>query len=352
MNLLKISAIPPGAVSSSPATYDEADANPYPNLPDPLTLKNGQKVTTASAWRNKRRAELLEDFQREIYGRTPKTPKVTWSVVSSTTGTNGEIPVVTKQLLGKVDNSSYPDISVEIQATLNTPANATGPVPVIILFGGGGFPPAAGAAAPPNPCAPPGGGGRARSACGGRRARPLARRWSHGPSRPNRPDMAAAGPREGLGLRQPQHGQRAGRLRRRPDVRHHRAGQQGPAARARRLGRALGLGLGREPAARLLRDRQGGRRQARRRAGAFALRQGGARRDGVRRALRDRLHQLVWSGRRQAPSPQVRRDDRERRQLVLPLDGRQLPEVHRALGHDAGRLARARSRSARRGRCS
>ena len=33
MNLLKISAIPPGAVSSSPATYNEADANPYPNLP-------------------------------------------------------------------------------------------------------------------------------------------------------------------------------------------------------------------------------------------------------------------------------------------------------------------------------
>ena len=31
MNLLKISAIPPGAVSSSPATYVEADANPYPN---------------------------------------------------------------------------------------------------------------------------------------------------------------------------------------------------------------------------------------------------------------------------------------------------------------------------------
>ena len=85
MNLLKISAIPPGAVSSSPATYNEAEANPYPNLPDPLTLKNGQKVTTAAVWRSKRRAELLEDFQREIYGRTPKTPKVTWSVVSTAT---------------------------------------------------------------------------------------------------------------------------------------------------------------------------------------------------------------------------------------------------------------------------
>ena len=57
------------------------------------------------------------------------------------------MPIVTKQLLGKVDNSSYPGITVEIQATLNTPANATGPVPVIILFGGGGFPPAAGVAA-------------------------------------------------------------------------------------------------------------------------------------------------------------------------------------------------------------
>ena len=83
MNQLKISAIPPGAVSSSPDTYNEATANPYPSLPDPLTLKSGQKVTTAAAWRSKRRAELLEDFQREIYGRTPKTPKVTWAIVST-----------------------------------------------------------------------------------------------------------------------------------------------------------------------------------------------------------------------------------------------------------------------------
>lgn len=43
MDLLKISGIPPGAASSSPATYDEATANPYPALPDPLTLRNGQK---------------------------------------------------------------------------------------------------------------------------------------------------------------------------------------------------------------------------------------------------------------------------------------------------------------------
>jgi hypothetical protein len=30
----------------NPANYDEAKANPYPNLPDAPTLKNGKKVTT------------------------------------------------------------------------------------------------------------------------------------------------------------------------------------------------------------------------------------------------------------------------------------------------------------------
>ena len=76
MDQLKISGIPPGAVSANIATYDEATANPYPTLPDPLTLKNGQKVTTAAMWKSRRRPELIEEFQREIYGRTPKTPKV------------------------------------------------------------------------------------------------------------------------------------------------------------------------------------------------------------------------------------------------------------------------------------
>ena len=32
------------------ANYDESKANPYPNLPDPLTLKNGKKVAKASDW--------------------------------------------------------------------------------------------------------------------------------------------------------------------------------------------------------------------------------------------------------------------------------------------------------------
>lgn len=118
------------------ANSDESKASPYTTLPDPLLLNNGQKVTNAKTWWNKRRPELVELFDREVYGRTPKkTPRVTWEVVSTTQEMNGDIPVTLKKLVGHVDNSSYPSIKVDIQLTLGTPANAKGPVPVIMEFG-------------------------------------------------------------------------------------------------------------------------------------------------------------------------------------------------------------------------
>src|SRR5688572_6765364 len=170
MDLLQIAAIPPGAPgSSNPETYNEANANPYPKLPDPLTLKNGRKVSSKDAWVKERRPEILEDFEREVYGRTPKvTPKVNWEVVSTTNGMNGDVPIITKQLVGHVDNSSYPAVTVDIQLTLVTPADAKGPVPVMMQFGGapggarGGAPPAGQAQTPATnaPAAPPRGGGR------------------------------------------------------------------------------------------------------------------------------------------------------------------------------------------------
>jgi hypothetical protein len=119
--------------------YDESKANPYPDLPDPLMLKNGQKVTDAKMWFEQRRPEILEDFEREVYGRTPKnTPKVTWEVISTTRGMLGSYAVVTKQLVGHVDNSAYPHVKLDIQVNLTTPASAKA-VPVIMQFGGFGF---------------------------------------------------------------------------------------------------------------------------------------------------------------------------------------------------------------------
>ena len=113
--------------------YDETKANVYPSLPDPLLLKNGKRVTTAQQWWTERRPEIVEDFDREILGRVPaNVPKVTWEVASTTQEKVGDVPVVTKKLVGHVDNSAYPRITVKIEVILTTPANAAGPVPVIM----------------------------------------------------------------------------------------------------------------------------------------------------------------------------------------------------------------------------
>jgi hypothetical protein len=139
---LKITSLRPGAspnpLAPNAANYDEARANPYPRLPDPLVLKNGKKVTSARMWRQQRRPEIIEDFDREVYGRAPKnTPKVTWEVTTRQE-TKFDIPVITKQLVGRVDNSAYPQITVNIQLTLTTPASARVGVPVMMEFGFGG----------------------------------------------------------------------------------------------------------------------------------------------------------------------------------------------------------------------
>jgi hypothetical protein len=170
MDALHITSLRQGANGNNPqapnaANYDESKANPYPTLPDPLVLNNGKKVTSAKMWWNQRRPEIVELFDREIYGRVPKNvPKVKWEVASTKNEMNGGVPVITKELVGHVDNSSYPAISVDIKVSLSTPANAKGPVPVIMEFGGGapiggggrGAPGTAAKAAPKQPAIPKG----------------------------------------------------------------------------------------------------------------------------------------------------------------------------------------------------
>lgn len=142
MDLLHIDSLRQGANGNNPqapnaANYDEAKANPYPNLPDPLVLNNGKKVTSAKMWWNQRRPEIVELFDREIYGRVPKNvPKVKWEVASTKNEMNGDVPVITKELVGHVDNSAYPEITVDMRVSLSTPAHARGPVPLIMEFGG------------------------------------------------------------------------------------------------------------------------------------------------------------------------------------------------------------------------
>jgi len=153
MTQLGITALRPGPSGneSAPnhANYDETTANPFPHLPEVLRLDNGKTVTAADDWWKRRRPEILEAFDREVLGRVPRqVPAVTWSVVESTTGLIGRHPVVGRQLVGKVDNASFPAINVDIKMAVVIPANATTPVPVMMMFGGGVLPQSVGGPAP------------------------------------------------------------------------------------------------------------------------------------------------------------------------------------------------------------
>ena len=142
LGIKKLRPGPSGDVSApNHANYDEAMANPCPQLPDILTTKNGKKVTDADTWWKQRRPEIAEDLEREVYGRLPKNiPKVTWTVKVTDREFIGRTPAIVKQLVGHVDNSAYPLINVDINMMLVVPTNVKGPIPVLMMFGFPSFP--------------------------------------------------------------------------------------------------------------------------------------------------------------------------------------------------------------------
>jgi hypothetical protein len=144
MHQLGIRVLRPGPSGdeSAPnhANYDEARANPFPQLPDALTFDDGQKVITQAMWQ-KRRQEIIDAFECCVYGRVPKNlPRVKWSVGAVDHEYIGFTPVIAKEVIGHVEDSSCPEISVNIRMVLVTPASAKGPVPVLIMFGPAAFP--------------------------------------------------------------------------------------------------------------------------------------------------------------------------------------------------------------------
>lgn len=140
LDQLGIKELRPGVNSDAnakvrPANYDEAKANPWPDWPDPLTYADGRKVATAEEWWSKRRPELVELFEREIYGRVPATaPKVTWRVETVDRELLGFTPIVATRVVGHVDNAAAPQIKVDIPMMLIKPAQAKRPMPVLIMF--------------------------------------------------------------------------------------------------------------------------------------------------------------------------------------------------------------------------
>src|SRR5262245_3810961 len=71
--------------ATTAAEFPAPDRLPVnPNLPDPLTMLDGTKITTKEQWEANRKPELKALFQHYMYGRLPPTPqKPTYRVLFS-----------------------------------------------------------------------------------------------------------------------------------------------------------------------------------------------------------------------------------------------------------------------------
>ena len=115
--------------------YNELLANPFPFYPDPFTTFSGKKVKNARMWYKVRRPEIKEVFEREVYGRIPENvPNVDWQIAREYDAKLADMDIVIRELRGIVDNSSYPEIEVEIQAQVIWRKDAAENLPVVVDF--------------------------------------------------------------------------------------------------------------------------------------------------------------------------------------------------------------------------
>lgn len=138
LDRLGIKSLRPGAdgfnrEAPNAANYDEAKAG-NPALPELLRFADGRPVRNARDWA-RRRAEIVELFDREIYGRVPASaPKIIWRITRQESGVEGGVPVVKKWLEGVADNRGWPQASARIALRYTLPRGKTR-VPVILSFG-------------------------------------------------------------------------------------------------------------------------------------------------------------------------------------------------------------------------
>ena len=224
MEQLGIKALRPGPSGNETAPESRelrrGEANPFPNLPDVLTLKNGRKVTTADDVVEAAAAGDRRGFRAR--GDRPRSrERAEGDVDASPHGSKARsaASAVDRQGTGRRTWTTrrIPAIEVDIQMMLVTPADAEGPVPVMMMFGGGRVLPPAPAAA-------------------GRDAAAAARPAAGSPARRQRSSRDGATDRRRLGLRDRSAREHPGRQRRGADQRHHRTREQGPAAQAGGLG--------------------------------------------------------------------------------------------------------------------
>jgi hypothetical protein len=98
-----------------------------PELPDPLVMFDGQRVTTKGQWVKKRRPELMALFQHYMYGYLPPAPKVEGKVEREDRAAFGG-----KATLKEVTVAFGPPGTPKIHLLLVVPNARKGPAPVFL----------------------------------------------------------------------------------------------------------------------------------------------------------------------------------------------------------------------------
>ena len=111
------------------AEFPEASRLPSrPDLPDPLVMLDGTRVTTKEQWVEKRRPELKELFQYYMYGFMPPAP----DKVESTVERDEPKAFDGKATLKEIALSFGPTDTPKIHLLLVTPNGRKGPAPVFV----------------------------------------------------------------------------------------------------------------------------------------------------------------------------------------------------------------------------
>lgn len=115
-------ALPPGTIT------DEAMVQSY-TLPDPLVCEDGERVLNAETWWRKRRPELMELFEREMYGkpRMGRPEGLRFVVREEKRVRNGE---AVRMRVGVLFEGSEEGRQMELLVVL--PMGTNGPVPVFL----------------------------------------------------------------------------------------------------------------------------------------------------------------------------------------------------------------------------
>ena len=119
----------PEDVAGIPVNYDESKVPSY-TLPDPLILKNGDKVTDPKTWYNKRRKELVELFETEQFGRVPDRTDISFEVFDAGT------PVFDGKAIRKQVTIYFTGDTSDYKADLlmYLPAGLDKPAPLLLML--------------------------------------------------------------------------------------------------------------------------------------------------------------------------------------------------------------------------